>query len=302
MTIEKQTVLILGAAASSHCDYPLGKGLINSIVSMHRNGRIKIPKPWKKKDADQFTTRLSRAGYPSIDAFLEKTDSDSALGKYLIAYCLKQYEDLDRLFPPNEPGWYEYLFNQLLGSGETPFEGNQLTIITYNYDRSLEAYLCHALASRFDIDLHQANEELRKVPIIHVHGILGDFPETPYEKNDDPDTILSISKKIEIVHEIQESRDGFFCNEQFRRASAAIRDATKVIFFGFGFHFDNVRRLGVSWNKLDCEVRSTFYDTTASEHERLMSGLSELGLSKKRPLLENMSACQLFFRYVSPLE
>jgi hypothetical protein len=116
---------------------------------------------------------LSRSGHYSIDAFLETVPEDMKLGKYLIALCLKQLESVDRLFPPNDSGWYQYLLSSLLGSSVSPFSGNQLTIVTYNYDRSLEAYLYHALiAAVFGMTDVEATEELARIPILHVHGIL----------------------------------------------------------------------------------------------------------------------------------
>ena len=62
MTIRNPTVLILGAASSIHCGYPLGKPLIANVVrSPRRDDGIPIPKRWNKEEVDHFVTRLSPA-------------------------------------------------------------------------------------------------------------------------------------------------------------------------------------------------------------------------------------------------
>lgn len=303
MTIRNSTVLILGAASSIHCGYPLGMPLIASVVKTQRLGTgVPLPEGWNKEDVDRFVTRLSRSAHYSIDAFLETVPNDINLGKYLIAYCLKQYEDVDRLFPPHNSGWYQYLFNSLLGTSGSPFANNALTIVTYNYDRSLEAYLCNALISRFDMTPEVAFAELQNIPIIHVHGKLGAFPEVPYQSTDDVNTIYSVSKSINIIHEIQDT-DADFCSAEFEMANAAITKASRVVFLGFGFHQDNVRRLNVKWSdETDRKLFSTFSDTSPEEYDRLIHRLSAYGFSKS--LLPNTGGyvCGNIFRYVTSLE
>lgn len=303
MTIQTPTVLILGAASSSHCGYPLGVELIGQIVQLHRNHNgISLPQCWKRDDVDRFVTRLSRSGHYSIDAFLESLQSETDLGKYLIAYALKRLEILDHLFSPNESGWYQYLFNSLLGSDVSPFGGNTLSIITFNYDRSLEAYLYNALIARFNLRPDEALSELQKIRIIHVHGLLGEFPSVDYSPTDNVDVIKDISRGITIIHEIVDG-DGAFCNEGFKEANAKITAAEKVIFLGFGFHYDNVRRLRVDWEKMESrKVFSTFWDTSEEEYERIISRLSGLGVTKRTLPMHGGHACNAFFRFATSLD
>ena len=301
MSINTPTVLILGAGSSVHCRYPLGTPLISKIVQLQRNDKgIPLPESWNKHDVDQFITRLSRAGHNSIDAFLESVPEKTELGKYLIAYSLKQIEDVDMLFPPANSGWYKYLFNRLLGSTTSPFSENALTIVTYNYDRSLEAYLYNSLIARYDMRPQDAATELEKIPIIHVHGMLGVFPDIPYESTNDVNTILSISSSINIIHEIKD-RDVEFCNSEFKMANTAIKAASKVIFLGFGFHQDNIRRLNIDWAGNNRKVFSTFIDTSKEEYEGLIDRLSVYGFSVG-VLPQTNYSCDNIFRHLTPLE
>lgn len=303
MPVVNPTVLVLGAAASGHCGYPLGQQLISQLVNLQRRGTgIPLPKLWDKVLVDAFVTRLSRSAHFSIDAFLESVPGDIELGKYLITFCLKQHEDVDRLFPPHNSGWYQYLFNALLNDTSAPFNGNSLTIVTYNYDRSLEAYLYHALIARFSMTPNDAIAALQQVPIIHVHGTLGGISSVPYDRTTDVDSILFISRSINIIHEIRDQPDGF-CSESFRMAHDAITQCQKVIFLGFGFHPDNVRRLKVEWaTKPSRKVMSTFWDTSPEEYTRLIGRLSEFGITKEFLPNTGGHACDGFFRYVTSLE
>lgn len=302
MTVKTPTTLVLGAASSLHCDYPLGAVLINDVVNMHENGELTpLPDQYAEDDVERLVTRLARSGYYSIDAFLEDAHEHTGLGKYLIASVLKRKENLSRLFPPYKSGWYQYLFNSLLGSETSPFSDNELSIVTFNYDRSIEAYLTNALMARFSMSPHEAAKELSHIPIYHVHGILGKFPEVPYEKDVTPNELYAISQSINIIHEIEDSRDEY-CNEEFRQASGAANNSEKLIFLGFGYHFDNVRRLQIDWSqKSENNVYSTFYDTTPEEYSRVIDRLSSLGVTKERLPRRNGHDCNTFFRHTTSL-
>ena len=147
----------------------------------------------------------------------------------------------------------------------------------------------------------QAIAELQKIPVIHVHGILGAFPDIPYQVTKEANAIHSLSTSINIIHEIQDT-GADFCSSDFERANAAIAAASKVVFLGFGFHQDNVRRLGVEWAGSDRKVFSTFFDTSKAEYARLISRLSEYGFSGD--VLPNTGGhtCDNIFRFVTSLE
>lgn len=304
MTIHVPTVLVLGAASSAHCGYPLGIELINQIVHLQRTrSGIPLPSSWTPDDVDRFVTRLARSAHFSIDAFLESVPSETDLGKYLIAYSLKQRELIDKLFPPNSSGWYQYLFNCLLGPDPTnPFHGNNLSIVTFNYDRSIEAYLYNALIARFGMLPAEALQQLQKLSIVHVHGLLGHFPSVEYAPSTNVDEVAAISKQINIIHEIKD--DGAqFCNDAFATANGWITGAEKIIFFGFGFHYDNVRRLRIDWTRKNGEqLFATFWDTSREEYTRIITRLADLGITRELLQMRCGNACDAFFRFSASLE
>jgi hypothetical protein len=89
--------------------------------------------------------------------------------------------------------------------------------------------------NHFGLNSSTAWETLSEaIPIIHLHGTLGSYPETAYG---DQSNIYERSQSINIISEIE---DGL---EQFRQASTLLNEAERVVVFGFGFATDNVNRL-----------------------------------------------------------
>ncbi len=278
--ISKKTTLILGAGASAHVGYPLGSGLLKSLCNIRMQKNYpSLPKKWPQDQVDDLLLTLSRSGHYSIDAFLEFSEH-KGLGKYLIACQLKELEILDRLFPPYESGWYQILFSSLVSECGVNIEKNNISIITFNYDRSLEAYLHNTIQHRFDISGEKAWEHVSAIPVIHVHGILGGYPETEYTNSSDINVLLDIAEQIKIIHEIKDS-EAEFCNSEFEVANKYLQESERIVFLGFGFHEDNVRRFNFfSPKTLDSrEVFTTSHGLTGFEFTQTLERLEKYGLN-----------------------
>jgi hypothetical protein len=232
-------VLVLGAGASAHLHYPLGRELINRIAALSQDAlAYPIAQGWEPR---QFIEELSYSDPNSIDAFLTKHPEWSELGRYLITLVLKGHERMTAMFPPATAGWYRVLYNALTEDNEDLLSNNRLTIVTFNYDRSLEAYLHRRVKSEYRLSDEQATKALRSIQIIHPHGTLGDYPEEPYEVSTDSQAIHRISRRIKIISDLKAAADGF-CTEDFRLANQALSAAKRIYFVGFGFHLENVER------------------------------------------------------------
>lgn len=274
--ISSSTVLVLGAGSSVHMGYPIGGDLVNALCRLRGSSVLEeLPNDWSAAQAEDLLTRLCRSAHYSIDAFLETVPEEVDLGKYLLARELKQKEDVDRLFPPHDSGWYQYLFNALLDDkGEPAFSESQLGVITFNYDRSLEAYLLEALVARFRMSNEEAAATLEGVPIIHVHGVLGTYPETAYRSDVTGDELLKISTDIQIIHEVEDNDVGF-CNAAFEDGHDLLLDAQRTFFLGFGFHLDNVRRF-------------RFFESDSVANLDLLGTANRMGAMRKASMLRRL--------------
>lgn len=302
--ISKLTVLILGAGSNVHLGYPIGINLLGQICQ-----RIKQMKYHKTIDdlygSDEiknFYIRLSRYGYYSVDTFLEDNREFIDIGKLFIADCLKQYENWDILFPPSNPGWYQYLFNRMITPSVDQIEQNKVAVITFNYDRSLESYLHQTIIHRYKVSEDVSANVVRKLNIIHPHGILGEYPEIPYSKDLTESSLHTISQSIKIIHEINDT-DDTFCSHEFEISNKALQEAEKIYFLGFGFNEDNIRRFSFfSPESLKSrEVFASNYGLHKIEMRQLINRLKKYGFHEGMFTSRGIG-CELFFKAYGILE
>ena len=173
--IRTPTVLVLGAGASCPYGFPTAKQLKNCIceVFASRTPAIRLlgdnVAPAEK--FLEFREAFWKSGTASVDAFLKGRPEFLDVGKFAIAYCLIPFESESNLFtPPGDSGdWYGYLSERLNPSFDE-FEHNKLSIVTFNYDRSLEHYLFTSLMNWHGRSVDDCIEKFAKLPIIHVYG------------------------------------------------------------------------------------------------------------------------------------
>jgi hypothetical protein len=245
------TVLVLGAGASADYGFPLGRSLLLQICrSLDARKEVGLKKSlldlgFGRNEIGPFAAELRFSMQPSVDAFLENRPEYMEIGKAALAGCLIPYEDPSRLYHRSneKPTWYEYLFNQMRASIDE-FKSNQISFVTFNYDRSLEYFLYAALESTYGIGEERAVELLSSISIIHVYGQLG-LPHylsengRTYGSKVTPEAIEKCVTEIKIISDLADE------TEEFRQAHKLISEAWKLCFLGFGYHRTNVSRLRV---------------------------------------------------------
>lgn len=245
--ITHKTALVLGAGASMPYGFPSGYDLKIQIVNdlepghkrpMHRHIR---DAGFSSDEIDDFRTALHKSGKRSVDAFLEHRREFLKVGKNATACALLPCESEDQLFANGGAGWYEYLFNKL-NAGFEEFDKNSLSVLTFNYDRSVEQYLITALTNAYGKNLEACVEKLRTIPIVHLHGQLGDLPPLgdrgiEYGAAISPEALTIASEGIQIIHE------DISHSPQFEQAHKLLRGADRVCFLGFGYDPTNLTRL-----------------------------------------------------------
>jgi len=289
--IPRKTVLVLGAGASMPYGFPSGMGLTNQIIlplkqdmphGVRQNIKYITPEHLTAleigvKHFETFQQSLARSAL-SIDAFIENRSEFKKIGKLAIALVLQQCEDPDRIYlgpkpyfnfdeEPDKPrfrSWYHLLW-QHIADAPFSFENyskNKLSIITFNYDRSLEYFLFNAIKENSDKSNSDCAEKLSSIPIVHVYGSLGPLRELderlglPYDKPWDP-TYAEFS--LEYIHLIRNDKSEKLSGE-FEKAYQYLEEAEIIFFLGFGFDKTNLSRLhlekmtqnkrvtGTAWN------------------------------------------------------
>ncbi|MCA8983359.1 MAG: hypothetical protein R3C12_01120 [Planctomycetaceae bacterium] len=241
--ITKKTCLLLGAGASTHLGFPLGAELKRQMLTAMDDWiqikgssippKLEVP----VEDVKSFYEEMLHSNFSSPDAFLEKFPEHKRVGKYLMCEILSKKE-IERNFI-SQAGWYQHLVNAIQVDKIEQLVENNLSIVTFNYDRSIDFKLHKFVQHHYRLSSDEAWQTLRAaIPIIHLHGTLGEYPEVPYGCTDD---ILERSNSIQILHETDESSEQ--TKENFAQASRFLNGAETVAVFGFGFGADNVRRL-----------------------------------------------------------
>ncbi len=279
------TVLVLGAGASAPFGYPVGSALTERIkdeLRPNQPGQLHhdlISAGFSAGLLLRFRDELRYSQRPSIDAFLEDWEADFMdVGKAAIAASLIRHEDRDKVV--DEPNWYRRLFAEM--TDEKDFSNNQLRIVTFNYDRSLEYFLLRCLPSRYHVSRAKVLKWLSQKPIIHLYGSLGGLPGMckngrAYGKSGTA-AILSAAKEIHLVR-------GSATPASFTEARNLMKEAQRIIFLGFGFERNNADRLGIEELPESTEVFATLFKVCPVD-ERLIKRASKKSEMPDEPTYE----------------
>jgi len=233
---------------------------------------------------DRFRQGLLRCGRQSIDTFLEHNPQFLTVGRMAIACVLVPLEKEEKLFTVTS-NWYKLLLAHLNTEFEE-FAENKLSILTYNYDRSLEQFLLTSLRFGYpdkEDEYDQCWEQLSKIPIIHLHGSLGGFPHSG------PDTLNHLERVYEPYVTV---RDLIVCaktirvisedvaHQQYQEAHNLLRSADVICFLGFGWDPTNLSRLEMNtpgnWNR-STKRYGTIYNKGNAERDRIRDYFANAG-------------------------
>jgi hypothetical protein len=242
----------------------------------------KLLEEYDPPSIDNFLSQITQSKIDiksTIEGFKDSDTERKELakaGKELIAFYLLKSED-QNIFNANNKIWYRWLRNAIMNAGnnqeaiENHIKEN-LTIISFNYDRSLDYYL----SKRLTTVLYEAI----KAKIIYPYGALCDdlsyeefdygFLKKKFDSNgkmipsqENADSIANLflkedsplkqfADKIEII-----GRDKDVTKEKFKRASQKIKESNKLYFLGFGFLRENCEELKL--NNPRAKTKGTFY-------------------------------------------
>ena len=229
---------------------------------------------------EEFRDELAGAHHVTIDRFLQNRPDFEGIGKLAIAAALIPFEHdsiVPLLFPwkarPETKaclvhGWYRYLAGEL-NLSVTDWGRGLLTIITFNYHRSLEHYLFTILKSTCGKSAEECWRIFLSIPIIHIYGQLGLYNPVgtglAYGSPLELPIAREAAKNIWIMHE---SKD----QGLIQQAKDAVREAELICFLGFGYHRENLAPLGITSDTPGKHILGTAYGLTEDERRRLDLG------------------------------
>jgi len=223
----------------------------------------------------------------SVESLLEQYSDDSlitACSKIAVAHfiCQAEARSILRLTPRLQgdlpvQGADNWLFQlaQILTTGvsksriEQSFE--DLTIISFTYDRSVEHFLPHALVMAYGIPLAEAQRIVAtRLKIIHPFGAVGRLPWQGGEAPDvewgteQPWNIHNLANTVRTASEIHRDQ------ALLRQIRASVSGAKRIVFLGFGFHPETVDMLMDYGLPHDPEVMATVHDQSPLMREMIL--------------------------------
>jgi hypothetical protein len=297
-----RTVFVIGAGASAELGFPLGEKLLTEIAErvdisydfgQLQRGDYVLADALRQKlnatvDVTDYNDHLHSAWQIaksskqalSIDNVLDALEDPKAatVGKFGIVRSILSAEaespfskwvdhfpdqiDLSAL----NGTWLDQL-TRLLTEGRRKSEigsiFENLSIINFNYDRSIEQYLPFSLSNYFGLKPQVVREVMPSLPILRPYGKAGSLPwqggdrSVEFGHSDACAVGAAADKILTFTEQVQDAA----LLEQIQNA---LESAERVIFLGFGFHRQNLQ-------VLDCsalphvEVLATSYGVSKSD-------------------------------------
>jgi len=282
--LNSKTVFILGAGASFEVGFPLGselKQIISSNLSFTFDYTHKVSGTGDKR----ILQTLNQVGQninsylqacrkisdgivwsDSIDDFINLHNNDdriAACGKLAIAYSILKAEKLSKLnfdqtkanatikYDSVKNSWYARFYSLLT----KPEQGNNLnnifdniTVINFNYDRSLEHFLINVISKNYLINNDEAKKIVDKLVIFRPYGSINKLVEFGSDSVIHLDSIVS---NLKTYTEQVEDHEGL------EQVHLAIEEADVLVFLGNAYHPNNMGLLQVKCDKLNKVIYAT---------------------------------------------
>lgn len=194
----------------------------------------------------------------SIDQFLESHEENENIrlcGKLAIARAILEAERGSTLFgyanrnssdsgrTTLEDTWY-WKFGRLVfdGSKQTNLERlfENVTVITFNYDRCIEQFLPNAIEKRFLVTEAASKEIANTLTIFHPYGKVGGLPWQREKTSIEFGAEVQTDALLEIAAEIRVYTENVKDQDNLEKMHTALAEAERVVFLGFGFNRQNL--------------------------------------------------------------
>jgi hypothetical protein len=290
----QRVVFIIGAGASCEFNMPTGLALKTNIANALNNEEVRIKfqiggpqgdTPTWYDAADELAKVIEQ--FDSIDEALHWFSPYAPvvlLGKQMIVKEILRAERQSRLFEKADPDvtplrsyndvWATYFLRMAIASTKKDDickAFSNVTIINFNYDRTVEHFLYSELQRSLGADKDNTKQAISGLRIIRPYGSVGPLPwqsesgvlfGQAVDDVDSGDRIWELSKSIRTFTEQKLSSD------VKSEIENVIQNAQVIIILGFCFHQQNMQLLSArsQTNKM---VIATVLGISNENHERM---------------------------------
>lgn len=180
---------------------------------------------------------------------------------------------------------------------------NNVSIITFNYDRCIERFLVQGVADYYAVEVQVAQDVVKSIPIHHPYGSLGPLPwqsQHGYTQfGSKRADLLNVASKIKTFTE------GMDDDEELVAMQSLIADADTIVFLGFAFHPLNMELLTSHRNASATRIFATSLGLSKSDETVISEDIIRLLGKDNLPYMEQMQlqpemeklTCGLFFKH-----
>ncbi|MGD0843306.1 MAG: hypothetical protein ABSA06_02945 [Geobacteraceae bacterium] len=285
--LNSKTVFILGAGASYEVGFPLGsklKEIISSKLDLEvdYNGnlirgegsiykQLKYKYPGNLGDINNVCRKISKGivWSDSIDDFINQHNHDERIaicGKLAIASSILEAEKESKLYFESKhiddsidynslkDTWYAQFYSLLnKGSEKTDLNNifNNITVINFNYDRSLEHFLTHVFIKNHLLNKEEARNIINNLVIFRPYGSIDQSVEFGSKELPKLDDILSnIKTYTEQIDDVK----------GLKQVQSAIQDSEAIVFLGMAYHPNNMFLL-----QCECDMKTKIVFATRND-------------------------------------
>ncbi|OAN60283.1 hypothetical protein A8B79_10030 [Balneola sp. EhC07] len=337
--VKGRTVLVIGAGASYELGFSLGTKLKEDIANLLSFGyhnrdfiykdeliyetiRVYSSNNCKTsfEDLINASNDIHRA-MPlaiSIDHFLDAHKGNSEIefcGKIGIARAILDQEKSSKIYFDrlNDIGpdfnfkkdiWLTSFFQILTENckrSDLPERFSKFTLIIFNYDRSVEHFLYHALQYYYKLSPFDAREILSYIEIYHPYGTVGTLPWMEQDNSIEFGKEPTAYQLMKLAEELNTFTEGVTSQKnRISKIRASISNSDLALFLGFAYHPMNLRLLrkekgtALIANRNEMKCIGTAYKISFSDLDIINSELVEMGF--KAIEIENTLTCSDLFK------
>jgi len=227
----------------------------------------------------------------SIDNVINQLDDDpfvAVCGKLGIARQLLLAEKnsvirIDREDPSNLPlaavratwlGRFAQLISQDMRASALDEIFDNVSVISFNYDRSIRRFLPHALMSQFALSEHTAQALARKLKIYHPYGSLGQLQWEAGYPNGVGYGDAETARLVKVASSLRTFTEQIEDSSELTEMRNALSFAERIVFLGFGYHRQNMELLAMGVRPITKRVYGTSLGLSNSDADVVAGQLS----------------------------
>ncbi len=268
--MSEKITFILGAGSNKDYGFPLGfdlyKMTIKDLENLNteeeeKSELFKILRHFNLiMHIDVFRNKLEGSQFSSLDEFVYHYPEYEKIVRYIISYYIIWYEDNSKLLElSNENHWYRSFWKNIKTYNFEDLPKGKYGFITFNYDRSLEAYFTEVMYNTYFNQIKKDRFEIYNLlndyfPIYHVYGHLGKLyanGRNSFEygakrsasesilRSNFVDKINFASRQIELIFSKRQEKP------ELQKIFKRLENSDKIIFLGFGFDDLNLENLKI---------------------------------------------------------